>query len=303
VITRLTGFTAIALVQVATANGNAEVQLRWKLSEGTHLRVSLTQSIKSETSVGERTEAISFESQMEMDWRADRTDDDGSIHLTQTYKRFRLKSAPPDAEPAVYDSSAADEPPDQMKPIARAMRPLIGIRTSLVLSHRGEILEAVQPPETKSLLGDLPSTSQWRQMLTTEGMERVLQQSLGILPESPVEVGDSWTHTREVQSPLGPLRIENRFTYDGTVPSDGRILQRIRGSTTTRFIERDTAGQPSQTLRHPPQPALYLFDNEAGYLVESHVTQAVGSEVPYGDTTVRVKTSGTVTLKIVRRER
>lgn len=302
-ITKLMSCTAIVLVQVATANCNAEVLLRWRLSEGAHLRVSLTQSIKSETSVGERTEAISFESRMETDWRIDRTDDDGSIHLTQSYERFRLKSDPPDAEPAVYDSSSADEPPDQMRPIARAMRPLIGLRTFLVLSERGEILEAIQPPETKSLLGDLPSTSRWRQMLTTEGMERVLQQALGLLPEGPVEMGDSWAHTRDVQSPIGPLRIESRYTYDGTVPSGERILQRIRGSTTTQFTERDTTGGASQTLRHRPQPALYLLDNDAGYLVESHVTQAVGSEVPYGDATVRVKTSGTVTLKIVSRER
>ena len=294
-------FTVIVAVQIPVSCCGAEVSLRWRLSEGARFQVTATQSIKTETSIGERTDAMSFESEMQMDWRVDRTDDDGSIHLTQTYTRFRLKSDSPGAEPVVYDSSSPDGPPDEMKPVARAMRPLIGIQTSLVLSNRGEILDAQRPPETESLLADLPAMSRWKHMLTKEGMNRVLQQALGQLPESPVEMGDSWVHTLQRESPLGPLRIENTYTYEREVQSAGRNLERIRGVTKTEFTEKDTTGQPSGSLRHQPQPAVYLFDNRAGYLVESHVTQAVGSEIPHGDSRIRVKTSGTVTLKIAPR--
>jgi hypothetical protein len=289
---------AIAAVHLSVSRCDAEVALRWKLREGTLLQVTMTQTIQTETSIGARKDAISFESEMVMDWRVDRTDDDGSIYLTQTYRQFRLKSETSDTEPVIYDSSSPDEPAEEMKPVARVMRPLLGIQTSLVLSSRGEVLDAQRPAETESLLGDLPAMSRWKQMLTREGMVRVLQQALGLLPELPVDVGDSWSQTIQRESPLGPLRIENTFTYDRAVPNGERSLERIKNSTKTVFPEADQSGQPSASLRHLPQPAVYLFDNREGYLVGSHVTQAVGSEVPYGDSRIRVKTTGTITLKI-----
>jgi hypothetical protein len=289
-------------VPVADLCTGDEVLLRWKPKPGVTFRITMRQKIQSETSVGEHADEISFETRMEMDWRVNRIDADGSIRLTQTYQRFRLESTVGDTAPLVYDSASNDSLPDELKPVARVMQPLVGIQTALVLSDRGEVLDAEGLPESESRLGDLPSTARWKQMLTGDGMRRVLQQALGQLPESPVDVGDQWDHTVERSSPLGTLRIESIYTYDRTVQRGGRNLEQIRGATTAKLSELASDAPPSQKLHYQPQPSVFLFDNEAGYLVESHVTQAVGSEVPYGDTRIRVKTSGTITLKIAPAE-
>ncbi len=292
-----TGCLAFIVAQVSACLCNAQVQMDWKLEEGTHWRVEVVQSIRTETQRGERRDAISMETAMEMQWVVDRVDADGSMHLTQTYQRFRLKSSTPDAEPVAYDSASSLEPADELKPIARMMRPLIGMRYQVVLSQRGEIASVERPSETESLLGDLPAMSRWKKMLTKDGIDRVLRQSLGVLPESAVEVGDRWTSTQQVDSPFGALAIETSYRYEGPQRREQRTLQHIRAVIETTVAGEDAAVPLTDKLQSKQQ-AVYYFDTTRGCLAESHLLQTVRSEVPYAGAKIGVKSVGTVTLRI-----
>ena len=293
---------AFAVAQASACLCNAQVQMDWKLGEGTCWQVDFVQSIRTETQRGERRDAISMETAMEMQWVVDRVDADGSMYLSQTYKRFRLKSSTPDAEPIAYDSASPQEPADELKPIARRMRPLIDMRHQIVLSRRGEIADVKRTAETESLLGDLPAMSQWKKMLTKDGIDRVLRQSLGVMPESAVNVGDRWTSTQQVDSPLGTLSIETTYRYEGPQRREQRTLQHIRAVMETTATGEDAAVPLAEKLQ-PKQQAVYYFDTALGCLAESHLLQTVTSEVPYAGVTISVKSVGTVTLRINQTER
>ncbi len=292
---------AFIVAQVSACLCNAQVQMDWKLKEGTRWRVEVVQSIRTETQRGERRDAISMETAMEMQWIVDRVDADGSMHLTQTYQRFRLKSSSPDAEPVAYDSASSREPADELKPIARMMRPLIGMRYQVVLSQRGEIASVERPSETESLLGDLPAMSRWKKMLTKDGIDRVLRQSLGVLPESAVEVGDRWTSTQQVDSPFGALTIETSYRYEGSQRREQRTLQHIRAVIETT-VAGEGAAVPLADKLQSKQQAVYYFDTARGCLAESHLLQTVRSEVPYAGAKIGVKSVGTVMLRISQSE-
>ncbi len=293
----------LIVAQASVSFCSAQVQLDWKLPEGSCWRVEVAQSTLTATQTGGRQNEISMETAMELQWVVDEVDADGSMHVTQTCRRFRLKSISPDAnEPIQYDSASSREPAEELKPIAGLMRPLIGMRHHIVLSRRGEILNVVLPSETESLLGDLPAMSRWKKMLTKDGINQVLRQSLGVLPKSAVNIGDRWTSTQRVDSPFGELSVETTYQYEGTRRRNARTLQYIRAVMKTTAVDEHATKSLADRLR-PEQQAVYYFDSAQACLAESHLRQTVRSEVSYAGATIGVLSVGTVTLRVHQSEK
>jgi hypothetical protein len=157
------------------------------------------------------------------------------------------------------------------------------------------------PPETESLLGDLPEMARWKQMLTRDGINRVLRQALGVLPAAPVRSGERWTSSHQFESPFGTLAIATNYRYEGPRRLEQRIVQYISAQMETSVVDQDSPESLAERLR-PKQQGIYYFDAAEGCLAESHLTQTVRSEVPYADTKIGVVSTGTLTLRIHHRE-
>jgi hypothetical protein len=291
----------VTLPGAAPCTADEPILLRWRLEQGSAWQLRVSQTIRTQATRGDRQEAVSLETAMELRWVVEEVAADETMRIGQTYTRFQLRSTTPDAEPVTYDSASADPPPTALQPIARVMRPLVGLRHELVLSPRGEILEVSRPPEADSLLGDLPSTSRWKQMLSKDGMDRVLRQSLGVLPASLAGVGDRWTSTRSIESSLGPRLLQTTYRLEGPTHRGQQVWQQIRARTDAAVPADDAADDTTTDAGvdlQAEQQAVYYFDAAAGYLAESHLLHTIRSEVPYGDASIGVQSTGRVTLRI-----
>ena len=225
----------------------AEVQLRWQLAPGTELHIQLAQTSKTETTIRDRVTAVAIDTGLDLQWNVDRVDTEGTLHLTQAFTRLWLRSVSPDGKTMAYDSSLPPDSAAETKAIADAVRALLQLRVSISLSNRGEILDVQRPPETDSLLGDLPALAGWKSLLTREGMQRTLHQALGTLPEGPVDVGSTWTIVRQTESPLGPIEATDTYTYEGPSTDSDR-----RSGANSRCDAIETAGRRRQHVDHRP---------------------------------------------------
>ena len=274
------------------------VQLRWKLREGDQLRLKVIQTTKTETKVNDKPTAMSIDTGMEMLWRVDRVEEDGTMRMTQSFTRFMMKTATPDGQTVIHDSLSKEQPSPETQDFARDIGPLLRARVAVVMSDRGEIADVALPPETEGLLADLPDASKWKSLLTKEGMSRTLRQSLGLLPEAPVAAGDAWSDNHDLDSPLGKIRLANSYTYESTISRDGKSFEKL--AVVTR-VEPQNETKP---LDGPAVPipreygGVFYFDNAAGRLVHSRITQTTVSEVPYRDTTIQVKASSSILVNV-----
>lgn len=275
-----------------------KVSLRWKLSEGDQLRLKVTQATKTETSVKGKASAVSIDTGLEMLWKVDRVERDGTMRMLQSFDRVMMKTSDIDGRAIVYDSSSKEEPPPDLRNMARDIRPLLGSRFVVAMSNRGEILEVTQPEKPGSKAADEPGGSRWKGLLTKDGINQTLRQTLGQLPEDPVAKGDKWSSSYEVDSPLGRIRIVNDYTHGGTVSRDGKAFAKI---TMVSRVEPQKApharGEPAIPVPEEYGGTFY-FDNIAGRLVHSEITQTMTSEVPYQDTAIKVHARSTIVLSV-----
>jgi len=278
----------------------AEVQLRWQLAAGTELHIQLAQTSKTETTIRDRVTAIAIDTGLDLQWNVDRVDTEGTLHLTQAFTRLWLRSVSPDGKTMAYDSSLPPDSAAETKAIADAVRALLQLRVSISLSNRGEILDVQRPPETDSLLGDLPALAGWKSLLTRDGMQRTLHQALGTLPEGPIDVGSTWTTVRRTESPLGQITATDTYTYEGPSADSNRRLERIRVATQLKLPDAGTPPRPPERVERQQLEGIYLFDAAAGFLAESRMTQTLVSEVPYGDGTIQVSTTSSLVTKLAR---
>lgn len=281
----------------------AEVQLRWQLAPGSKLNIQLAQTSKTETTIQDRITAVSIDSGLDLQWHVERVDAEGTQHLTQAFTRLWLRSVSPDGKTVAYDSSAngSSPPPStaaETKAIAEAVRMLLKLRVSISLSNRGEILAVQRPPETDSLLGNLPALAGWKSLLTLEGLRRTLHQALGTLPEGAVNVGSTWSIVRQTESPLGQIAATDTYTYEGPSADSERRLEQIRVATQVKLPDGATPPRPAERVERQQLEGIYLFDATAGFLAESRMTQTLVSEVPYGDGAIRVSTASALVAKL-----
>ncbi|MBC8872358.1 MAG: hypothetical protein H8E44_23245 [Planctomycetes bacterium] len=291
-----TAFATLANGQDA-ANASPAL-LRWKLGEGDQLRLKVIQTTKTETKVNDKPTAMSIDTGMEMLWRVDGVEEGGTMRMTQSFTRFMMKTATPDGQTVIHDSLSKEKPSPETQDFARDIGPLLRVRFAVVMSDRGEIADVALTPEAESLLADLPDASKWKSLLTKEGMSRTLRQSLGLLPETPVAVGDAWSNNHELDSPVGKIRLANSYTYESTISRDGKSFEKL--AVVTR-VEPQNETKP---LEGPAIPipreygGVFYFDTVAGRLVHSRITQTTVSKVPYRDMTIQVTASSSILMNV-----
>jgi hypothetical protein len=280
-------------LQAPSADAEAKL-LRWKLDEGDQFRVHVVQTTETETKVKEKSTGMSVQTAMEMLWKVDRVDADGTIRMTQAFTRLAMKTTDSDSKTAVFDSASSAHSSEEIEKIARAVAPLLRSRFTAAMSARGEIIKVVPTGETESLLVDVPALSQWKRLLTTAGIRQTLRQSFAVLPESSVADGDTWTASYDIDSPVGKIQVANTYTYKGTESENGASFEKITVVTQTKVEAEEQPLEEAALPTFRQYTGVFYFDSAAGRLVQSKLTQELSSEVPYRDTKIQAKANSTI---------
>jgi hypothetical protein len=273
--------------------------ITWRAQQNQRWRVRMTHRMKTELQVGEKATAVSMLSAMELHWRVVHVDAAGAMHIDQSIERLILRTTEADGRTLSYDSASPDAASPELGEVADTLRPLLRSRVTLTLGPRGEIQEVQRAGETESLLQDLPEFARWRNLLTRDGLHRMLHRGLGLLPDQPVAAGEVWEDGQQLETPLGPITLADRFEYRGGVVEDGRHLDLIHRTTTIRRGEPPFGAVDDPPRQEPQQETgTFYFDTAAGRLARSQNQHLWKSEVPWDGGRLWVSSTGILETQI-----
>ena len=266
--------------------------LRWKFAEGQKLRLQITQSLSSETTVSNKPVKMNVDLMLEMGWLVDALDADGNANITQTFRRVTTKLVVPMGGTIEFDSAAAKKPVGEAKEIAALVMPLIGNKLTTTITPRGEVRDIQLTEETeKALATAVGGKSQ--PLFSKEQLGQLLRQSAVLLPEKPVGVGDKWEQPTELDSPLGKLRQVTQYVYAADETLGERRVVKLAVSG-----QLELTGAKGLTIKDQQLAGTCLFDNAAGRILESSLTQKIQTQSKLRDTTIDATIASTLQLKI-----
>ncbi len=269
--------------------------LRWEMPPGQELRVRWSQTLRTEIR-GPQTVGWTVRAAVEMRWRVDAVEPDGTLQMSQQFTRLILRTTPADGPEVGYDSASEEQPPFELHEIARAVKPLLERRFTVAMSPRGRF-QAVQADAPSLATAHESAAEPWASLLSPAGWERAFGQSLGRLPDSPVQPGDQWQHRETLETPRGPLRVEHSYRYEGAVQVESGSLEVIR-------VVTEATPDPPPGAFDPPQPSaqrqtgIYHFDAKAGFLAQSDLVQTRWSDVPNSEPPLQVTIQGRLSTQI-----
>jgi hypothetical protein len=289
---------ALAALLLAAADARAQTLLRWKLQPGEKFRVEFSQKSDLETTVGTKPLKMSIDMTMDMNWSVDAVDQQGVAQLTQSFSRLAMKMDIPGTGAIQFDSAAPAPAAGPAKDIAAAVAPLIGAPFVLKMNDRGEILEVKLSDEATKAFEAAAADARLKSVFSKESISETLRQSSAVLPEKPVQMGESWNVVTQTASPLGLVKQASTYTYDGTESRDDRTLEKIKVESTLTLDKQQDPSSPKIVLKEQQQSGTLYFDPAAGRFVDSEITQKLTTETPYREMIIRTKASSTMQMKI-----
>ena len=258
--------------------------LRWKLKAGDRFDVVMKQSNKQ---VMNDALEVPHDTTMWITWVVEQIQEDDSILLSQTIDRITVMIEVPGQGKMSYDSSQQQVAQGPAQTIALMMQPMVGAKLTQTMNRRGKVLDVVIPDEALQGFRRNPMLAQ---LMSDEIMKDMFTKSAPEFPEEALARGQEWNTNQETKSPLGVMKIQNTFTYQGQENRDGRQLDRV-GSTANIEMGDAPAQAVGATVNLVDQESagVLFFDNQAGYLVESRMVQNMTMDVALLGNTVRQK--------------
>lgn len=287
---------AVCLVWLGlTSLGQAEeTSLVWKWKAGDQFLVTRAQQTVSHTSVASKAVRTSVATKVTMTWKVDSVDDKGAATITQGLDTIVVEM---DAGNGVlkFDSSAASKATGALKPIAEGVSPLVGESFVVVMTPRGEVANLKPSDKLAKLFAGRGDEAAGGTGFSVQGIAKLLQQPLILLPEGKVEAGGTWELQRELPSALGTLQQTLTYKFAGLSKEQGNIA-RIELSGTIASPKASTPEAPK--LKANELTGAAQFDIEAGRLVEMTARQTLELTTVYANTPLGVKTETQVTTKV-----
>jgi len=208
-------FIMAGLVSIAWCNtGAAAVTLQLKLAKGKtyYQRTMIDQHMVQTVMNMQQVMDQNMGTGLKMDVLD--VDGQGNMRIRSTYNWSMSKRTGPMGN-LDYDSAKQPTPPPGAEPFAA----LLGQTYVIKISPKGEVLdvngvEALQAAVRKKLPPGAeadPAMSALSQYLDKNGIKQMVENSLSVYPDKPVEVGESWSKKRVI-SPMFELTIDSKWT-------------------------------------------------------------------------------------------
>lgn len=257
----------LALAGDAICGG--QTLLRWKFEAGQVRHLSMTQVMKQTMKVGDQAPtSADATNTMDMTWKVESVDRHGVATLTQTFDRIRMKMQGAAGMTIDFDSKSTKEPEGMATMVASMMKPLLKAPLTVKMTDRGDVLdvtlsEGIKQFAKSKALGGIG------EILSKEGIKKL--SGVGLLPEKPVTVGDTWLNKTEMKLPLvGTIVMELKYTYLGPEQRQGKELQKIGLAMHSKPGEKKKAG--SGGITQSDSEGTIYFDNQAGCVAENEST-------------------------------
>jgi len=295
-------FRAVAAVLLGTLAAGAgageagAATLRWKFKAGDKLHYAMDQTTVTQLKANGQDIKTTNKQTIDMTWAIDSVADDGTAEITQTIDRMRTKID--SAFGAFEFDSKSDKAPEG--PIAAGVVPtlklLVGATFKYKMTPRGE-LKDVRVPEglVKSLKESSPAAAAAAGgMFTEEGLKNMINESSLNLPEEDLTKGKSWTRpTKMPPSPIGVMTLDKTYTYEGLADGNEKLALNV-------VVKLEPAANPAIEVKIGEQKGegTFLFDNNAGRVSSSKVTEKISVAIKVMNQTIDQTTETTSEMKL-----
>ena len=282
---RRTVMLGLAFLLIAES-GFGQVKLDHKFIEGLTLTTEAYIEIDQTLIIAGNETKTRIENQTTTQATAGRRDADGNlpveekieslqIHIGGTAGDYRFDSANPDSR----GGSPLEMLREVHKAIAdRTQTTVYGKENRVVDIEYDSDALSNRPPEVQSLA---------KSQLDPEYVRSAANQRLDCIPTEPVRQGDTWERTEQADFGAGQtMEFEPRYTYEGTVESGGRTLDKITAqATSVEFSLADDSPLPislkESQLRIKESKSVISFDRALGRIVQSKETIRIKGELTF----------------------
>ncbi len=248
----------------------ADTPLRWKLKAGETLRYEFHQKtdVKMKTEGGQLTDN-SHDLTLELTWKVNSVDPQGQADIVFMVDRVRSEFRIGAQTIKLDSNDKAGDDPGSPK-LNAVYRAIAGADCSMQLGARGQVVAARVPDKVAEALKESAflGMADGGSVFTETGLKSLFGQMIPILPENPVDPGDSWSTTLEV--PDSPARLS--MTYkDVLKPTDGDTTP-IEGAIVTN-LTLEPNSPFTMDLKTQSGQRLVSFDANRGRVTLSTIKQ------------------------------
>jgi hypothetical protein len=293
----------LAALGADTATTFAQTTLRYQFKAGNRIPYVLEQKIKMTINAQGNEVQMNIAQNVEITWNIASVDSDGKAKMTQKIGRIRFSMDGLPTGKIEFDSKDGKEPEGPVgKILAPLLKSMAGAEISLTMDPQGRSSDVKVPKELVDAVKNSPAAAQLGEMFSEEGFKRLAGQGGLVLSAEPVNKGSSWDQKIEMKLPVGKMTVDNKLTYEGPVERDGKTVQKV-ALHPVLTLEGGPNAPATIKLKDQNSKGNAFFDNAAGRLLETDLTQNMDMEVNAGGQTVTQKMEQTVTLKLAEQKK
>ncbi len=292
----LAAFVLLSTLLLSTPAVQAAKKLRWQLKPGDQFTVEVQQQSDEVTTIGDESTQAPRLLFMSLSWAVDPQSSDEKIIITQAARQLRLEVDAPGAGELKYDSDMAKPADGPLKELDDLLRPFIGAEFRQTMNDRGQITDIDVPNEA---LRGLEKNRLLKEYFSGQAFRETMMKAAPVLPEQAIEKGFAWTVATDHKTPLGKMKMESIYIYEGEQQRDGRTLDKFRSEIKLSFIAGTGSDGVTVKIADQDSTGTLYFDAAAGYFVESSLQQNIGLEISAGTENVvqRLKHSTRMLIK------
>lgn len=286
----------VALAFSAAARAGAEgVKLRWKFKAGEALHYQMEQKTVTAMKNNGQDIKTTHTQTIDMTWKVGDVAEDGTASITQSIDRIRTKI---DAAFASLEFDSKD-PKEQEGPIAAAVIPalkaMVGASFQYKMNPRGELSDVKVPEGLIKKLQESNPSAGGAGMFSEEGLKNMINESALALPAEDLEKGKSWNRqTKLPPSPVGTMSFDKTYTFNGETDGVGQI-----GLTSKIALEPTPGNNVEIKLASQEGKGTFAFDNKAGRVTESSVSQKIEMSITVMNNQIAQSTDTTSNMKLI----
>jgi hypothetical protein len=288
----------VAGMAIGSSPLHAQTTLRFKFKEGDKFAYALEQRMKISSSQMGKDVTVNMNQDMKMSWQVLKVDDQGRGKIKVAITEMKMSMDGPMGQLEV-DSKNPKELNDPVgKVLNQVVTAISGMEMTFTADPTGDIKEVKIPEKVTNDLKALPGAEMMGELFSEAGLKKMAHGGIEF-PKEAIDKGKSWSHKADMKLPLGQIKGEVQFTYEGPVERDGKKLEKIALKPNVT-IEAAPDAPFKMKLKSQEGKGHFFFDNDAGRIVAVDSSQTMEMIIDVNGMQIPQKIEQNTMMKLVK---
>jgi hypothetical protein len=206
-----------------------------------------------------------------------------------------------------FDTESNTKPSRESAQTLKQIQSLIGLKFTVTLSPRGEIISVEIPETTSAALQKLPESLALRELFTATRVQELIGPATVVLPENELSVDSNWETVDTSRNPFGTFTRTRIYKLEGISQQNNSEIAVITLATT---LTPENAATPASATQSTAKPISELisfeeagslkFDINEGFFQSAETRSTTLTEVPYSETKIETVTENSTSMTITK---